>query len=175
MQASSEAILPPYPFILIPAIWVVITFVSSLTGGWFALSERFTRHSEPSGETRSAGFLFYSVFMRFRGNYSGIIRFTTAEDALYLSVFFLFRLGHPPLRIPWEEITVVRDRFLWNDYVVLTLGNAEQIPMRMSESLAYKLGIQDHFPEAKLVPGPSFDTLSKDFVDSQSKRWYSKT
>lgn len=92
------------------------------------------------------GRFFYTVYMRFRGHYGGVIRMTAADDALYLSVLFLFRIGHPPLRLPWSEIKLGRTTFLWRRYVVLTLGNQEHIPLRISERMARNLGILDRVP-----------------------------
>jgi hypothetical protein len=79
--------------------------------------------------------------MRYWGRYSGIIRITATADALYLSVFLPFRPGHPPLRIPWNEITFSKDKFFWKSYVVLTLGKTERIPLRITERMARKLGM----------------------------------
>jgi hypothetical protein len=71
---------------------------------------------------------------------------TSAEDALYLSILFLFRIGHPPLCIPWKEIQMRRTKFLWFRFVILTLGEQERIPMRISERMARKLGILERLP-----------------------------
>jgi hypothetical protein len=84
--------------------------------------------------------------MRNWADYSGIIRIAVEENYLYLSVVFPWRIGHPPLCIPWREIKIGRTKFLWRRYVVLTLGNQEHIPMRNSERMAAKLGILDRLP-----------------------------
>jgi hypothetical protein len=118
----------------------------SLFSGWSMLSRRFREQSEPYGETKSAGPYFYTVYMRFWGHYSGIICMTAAEDALYLSVLFLFRIGHPPLCIPWKEIQISSTKCFWRTYIVLTLGEQERIPMRISERMARKLGILERIP-----------------------------
>ena len=115
-------------------------------GGWFALSQRFRKQAEPYGEIRSVGPFGYGVRMRFRTNYGNVIRLTSTADALYLSMLFLFRVGHPPLCIPWKEIRLSRTKFLWLRYIVLTLGEQERIPMRISERMANKLGILDRIP-----------------------------
>jgi hypothetical protein len=39
-----------------------------------------------------------------------------------------------------------KTKFLWQRYVVLTLGQQEHIPMRISERLARNLGILDGLP-----------------------------
>jgi hypothetical protein len=120
-----------------------VCFLISFVSGWFTLSRRFRKQAEPYGETRRAGPFFYEVNLRFWTRYSSVIRMTAAADALYLSVLFPFRIGHPPLCIPWKEIKFGKTKFLWRRYVILTLGEEERIPMRISERMADKLGILD--------------------------------
>jgi hypothetical protein len=131
------------PALIFIAFWCAISFLISLMTGWFSLSRRFKRQSEPYGDTKSAGPFFYTIYMRWWGHYSTVIRLTAASDALYASVLFPFRIGHPPLRIPWNEIQIGRAKFFFRSYVVLTLGNQEKIPMRISLRMARKLGILD--------------------------------
>ncbi len=144
MQAASVSSLLATPFgfaILFLVLWCAVCFLISFMTGWFSLGRRFKRQSDPYGETRTAGPFFYGVYMRFWGHYSSVIRLTAAADALYASVLFPFRPGHPPLRIPWNEIQIGKAKFLWRSYVLLTLGNQERIPMRISERMARNLGI----------------------------------
>ncbi len=114
--------------------------------GWLALAARFRQQSEPYGDTKAAGPWFYSVYMRFWSHYGSIVRMIASDDALYLSVLLPFRAGHPPLRIPWNEIQFSRTKYFWRRYVVLTLGLQEQIPLRISERMARNLGIPERFP-----------------------------
>jgi hypothetical protein len=148
MQDSlNKLLITPYGFaIYFAALWCSVCFLISLVSGWFVLSGRFKKQSEPYGETKSAGPFFYTVYTRFWTHYSSVIGITAAEDALYLSVLFLFRIGHPPLCIPWEEIKIGRTKFFWRRYVVLTLGEQENIPMRISERMARELGILERLP-----------------------------
>jgi len=85
--------------------------------------------------------------MRFWSHYGSVIQVFAAQDALYALVFFLFRIGHPPLRIPWDEIRFGRTKFFFWPYIVLTLGNEEKIPMRISLRMARNLGILNRCPE----------------------------
>ena len=128
------------------ALWCAIGFLASFVSGWFALGRHFKRQSEPFGETKTAGPIFYTVYMRWWGHYSNAIRLTAAPDALYASVLFLFRIGHPPLRIPWDEVRFGGTKFFFRTYIVLTLGNEEKIPMRISLRMARNLGILDRCP-----------------------------
>jgi len=124
-----------------------VGLLNSFISGWFYLGRRFTRQSEPYGETKTAGPFFYTVYMRLWSHYSSVIRLTAASDALYASVLFPFRIGHPPLRIPWDEIQFSRTKRFFRTYIVLTLGNQEKIPMRISLRMARNLGILDRLPE----------------------------
>lgn len=149
MQAPTNEMQPYLLFFVLAffAAWMaVICLLISILTGWHTLAKRFRAQAEPYGETRTVGPLFCTVYMRYWGHYSSCVRLTAAEDALYLSVLFLFRIGHPPLRIPWNEIQFGRDKFLWRHYIVLTLGNEEKIPMRISERMAGKLGILQRLP-----------------------------
>ena len=149
MQSNAATLpLPSLPLFLalFVVVWIFTCQVIGWASGWHALSQRFTRQSEPYGDTRSAGPFFYGVYTRFKIHYSSVIRMTASDNALYLSVLFLFRPGHPPLCIPWQEIELGRTRFFWGRYVELTLGKEERIPMYISERMAAKLGILGRLP-----------------------------
>ena len=152
MQADSNS-LSSYSMIFVVFLgiaWLsLILFLVSLLSGWRKLSKRFRAQSETYGVTKSAGPFFYTVYLRYWSRYSSSIRITAADDALYLSVFILLRVGHPPLCIPWNEIQIGRTRYLWRSYVLLTLGNQERIPMRIPELMAKKLGIMDRLAAQK--------------------------
>ncbi|MGA3082056.1 MAG: hypothetical protein ABSD44_11815 [Terracidiphilus sp.] len=149
MQADSGQ-LPPYFMLIVPTISVgifcLVSFLSSVLSGWHKLSKRFRAQSEPYGATNSAGPFPYTVYTRYWSHYNCIIRMTAAGDALYLSVIFLLRIGHPSLCIPWREIQFSRTKYFWRSYVVLTLGERERIPMRIPMRMAQKLGILDRLP-----------------------------
>jgi hypothetical protein len=114
--------------------------------GWTTLAVRFRAQSEPYGDVRTVGPWFFTVYMRWGMHYCGVMRMTAVDDALYLSAIFLMQFGHPPLRIPWNEIEMTRKTRFLRNYVVLVLGNEEKIPMRISESAACKLGILERIP-----------------------------
>ena len=139
MTTRPESV-PPYLVTLFPVLfvlfWLFISEVISFLSGWHALARRFTKQSEPCGEITTAGPFFYVVHMRYWSHYSSVIRVSAAEDALYLSVLFPYRFGHPPLRVPWSEIEFDLIKLYWRGYVVLTLGREEQIPFRISERMA---------------------------------------
>ena len=159
MQESSNSFVSsPFGLAIIFAIlWCGICFVTSFISGWYTLSRRFCRQSEPYGDNRSAGPFFYTIYTRFWSRYSSIIRLTAADDALYLSVLFFFRIAHPPLRIPWAEIKIGKTKYFWRPFILLTLGERERIPMRIPARMARKLGIMDRLlsQDAQMATQPS--------------------
>src|SRR5258708_28382753 len=153
MQTDSTG-LSPGALLLIAtgfiAIWGLNCYVSSLLSGWHLLSKRFRAPSEYLGTTISIRRFPFEVCMRYWADYSNILQIALEDDMVHLSVTFPFRIGHAPLCIPWNEVAVSRTKRLWRSYVVLTLGRQEQIPFRISEHMARKLGL----PECMADPGP---------------------
>jgi len=143
--------------LLFVTFWCVILALISALAGWRALAARFRSDSTPCGELHTAGPWFATVYMRGWTHYSGVIRMTAAGDALYLTVLMPFRVGHPPLRIPWNEIACARTRRFLQNFMELRLGTQEQIPFRISERTARKLGLAERFvpknPASALTAG----------------------
>ena len=63
------------------------------------------------------------------------------REGLYLAPYFLFRLGSPPLFIPWHEVRPGerRRRFMLGEQRTLLLGREEGIPFELELTLAEKL------------------------------------
>ena len=154
MQAAPNS-LPPHFWLLFPVffigLWALVGLLISSLSGWRVLASRFSRTEQPFGDVKTAGPLFYGIYLRFWTHYSSVVRVTAAHDALYLSVLFLFRIGHPPLRIPWDEIHFTTTTCFLRRYMVLTLGTNEQIPLRISQRMARNLGLAEQF-SAPSVP-----------------------
>jgi hypothetical protein len=132
--------------IFVVVVWCLTSYLIGLMTGWLALARRFRAQSEPYGDGKAVGPFFYTIYMRYWTHYSSVIRLTAATDALYASILFPFRIGHPPLRIPWNEIRFGRAQRFMSTYVLLTLGEEEKIPMRISVRMARNLGILDRCP-----------------------------
>jgi hypothetical protein len=49
------------------------------------------------------------------------------------------RVAHPPLFIPWREISVSRKKVWWINQVRFCLGRELKIPLTIRDSLAQKL------------------------------------
>jgi hypothetical protein len=131
--STTEYALTAVAFIV---LWCFQSYLSSVISGWHALIPRFRCSSEYLGETVTIRRFPLEICMRFRMDYTNVVQLAGDEDGLHLSVFFPFRIGHPPLLIPWHEIHEQRIDGFWRSYVLLTLGRTERVPMRLSKRLA---------------------------------------
>src|SRR5437016_3950071 len=114
------------------SLWLLVVAIVSLVGGWFQLSRKFSLIGPFDGVSEG----LQSGQMRWLAKYRNSLRLGANEDGLYLAVFFFFRFMHPPLFVPWSEIKVRRQkRWLFGEYVTLTMGNELRIPLRISGTI----------------------------------------
>ncbi len=116
------------------SLWIFVLFIISLLGGWARLA---TCYRAP-GAFEGPQWHFQSGHLGLT-RYKGILTFGADREGLYLAVFPLFRINHPPLWIPWSEITMVESsRFLFMR-TTLTFAQVPGItlylPRRISERL----------------------------------------
>jgi len=131
--------LNKYPLAFIPFFiffWYGVVSLIAVFSGWMMLSRRFRLTSVFTGATWE----FRSARMRWTSRYGNCLSIGADPAGLKLSVFFPFRPGHPPLFVPWSEISVARRRdFLFIRQVKLLLGREEQIPFVISGGLADRI------------------------------------
>jgi hypothetical protein len=128
----------PFLFVIFFAVlWALVCFIIAAVTGWRALSRRF---SCPKGTFHGETWSFRSARMRFLSHYGNCLTFGADESGLYMSVFPIFRVGHPPLLIPWAEVAVApADTGLIFKQRTLRLGRQEAIPISISASLVSHL------------------------------------
>jgi hypothetical protein len=117
------------------SIWLLVSLVISLIGGWFSLARRF-RSQAPFVGSKWWG---QSGWMRGLASYRSCLVVGANPSGLYVAVFFPFRIAHPPLFIPWSEVTLSRGRVFFIKMVRFQLGRENPIPLSIRESLASKL------------------------------------
>ena len=128
-------LLPVFPVFFV-SLWCGIGFLISRLSGWAALANRF-RLSFPFAAQK---WIWQSARMRYGTNYSSCLTVGADPMGLYLNIFPLWRIGHPSLLVPWPEVSVRRRiKILVFTYVELTLGRDEQIPFRISATLASRI------------------------------------
>ncbi|MCA8997545.1 MAG: hypothetical protein KDA80_11170 [Planctomycetaceae bacterium] len=91
-----------------PIAWGSISVLASHVGGWAKLAAHYTDTRSEQGDTYymrsgSVGIVKYNACLILR----------VCENGLRLSVVFPFRIGHPPLFIPWDQFHSVSETGLF--------------------------------------------------------------
>jgi hypothetical protein len=128
--------LPPkmfivaFPFFFL-GMWCAISLLLSRVGGWHRLARAFPARGRPQG-TR------FSVQSGKVGmvNYNNCLTIYVSPDGLYLSVWPVFRIGHPPLFVPWDDISNPRTRrFLWVRTTTVQVGSPNIATIQLSTKI----------------------------------------
>lgn len=102
-----------------PLFWCLITFMIGHTSGWNRMHARFggPPGPVPPGRSFQAGRVGIA-------KYNGVLRIAHDPFGLYLSVMVFFRVGHPPLFIPWNAMgSATRVKELWMERVRFSVGH----------------------------------------------------
>ena len=126
---------PELAVFLAIAVWVAILNVLARVGGWIALAEVYPAAGGFEGDR----WWFQSAQMRWRVNYGGVLTVGASPRGLYLSVLLPFRIAHPPLFIPWADISASERKGLAAGYVELRFRRAPGIPLRVMERLGRRI------------------------------------
>jgi hypothetical protein len=117
-------------------LWCMVGYITSSLGGWFWLARRFRYRGKFSGPT----WRWQTGRLLGVGHYNRCLIVGANEVGMYLAVTLPFRAGHPPLFIPWDQISFVdRTRMMFLRAIRFELGKDEPIPLTIYESLAKKL------------------------------------
>jgi hypothetical protein len=115
-------------------LWLGVSAVLSFIGGWATLAKRFRCANPFTGE----GLSFQSGRMGMT-NYGRCLTLGASAEGLYLAVMLPFRCCHPPLLIPWNEVSVAPPRGLLFKSVRLGFGRECDIPLRLRPKVVEKL------------------------------------
>jgi hypothetical protein len=125
------------PFViaaLVGASALSAAFVSRMSG-WHELARRFALQSDFPSET----FRFKSARMRRGINYNNCLTIGASPMGLTIAMPWLFRMGHPSLFVPWNEISVTRTKIFWLPMVQFNLGRGKPVPFTVRARLAEEI------------------------------------
>jgi hypothetical protein len=108
-------------------VWCAVCLMVAWAGGWSRLARSYRAAGKPAGRS------FWMQSARIGWvDYNGCLTIRVSQDGLYLSVWPLLRLAHPPLLLPWSALQVlaVRDRW-WSRAVTLAVGTPPQARLRL--------------------------------------------
>ena len=126
------------PELIFPALIVFLIGLFFLVGrisGWATLATLYRLSGEFIGEC----WRFQSAEMRWKIGYNNCLTIGANASGLYLSVFFLFRFGHPNLFIPWPDISVSLKKSLFTPCMEFRFRQAPTIPFRVNEKLGQRI------------------------------------
>jgi len=126
---------PEYIFIVVIGFLAVLFVLIGRISGWSALANFYRFPGEFVGQK----WRFQSAQLRWYMGYNNCLTIGANESGLFLSVFFLLRIGHPTLFIPWEDVSVTMKKGTWGKYSELRFRRAPTIPFRMSGKLSDKI------------------------------------
>ena len=100
-----EKFIPVAFAIAFPIMWAAVSLVLAHMGGWSKLAQCYADPGNVIGKT-------YYMRSGFVGpiNYKSCLNLRVSESGLGLSVLFPFRIGHPPLFIPWDQFHSVSEK-----------------------------------------------------------------
>ena len=115
-------------------MWLGISFLLSAIGGWNRLAVQYA--ASPFGIEKR--FRFRSA--QFGGvSYSGCVIFGASTQGLSIAVLPLFRIGHPPLFIPWRDVSAREVETWLFPLVELKFARVPDVSVRIRRRLADQL------------------------------------
>jgi|SRR5690349_10184328 len=120
--------------LLFVGIWSGVVLLLSWIGGWRALAGSYRADQPFTGEQ------FRARVGWMRGSrYRGVLTLGADSMGLSLSVFPLFRMGHPPLFIPWSDISFSKDRYGFFEGVRLRFSKVPSASLLIPTELAARV------------------------------------
>ncbi len=120
-----------FSFGLVAFILVVVSYLS----GWAALARTYRHEGNFEGES----WRYQSAYMRWLSRYRHCLTIGANRSGLFVSIFRIFRVAHPPLFIPWNQVSRSSKQFLWSKSTELRLGQGDPIPFRIDQRLSDRL------------------------------------
>ena len=122
-------------FCLVAAGWALICAGLSHFAGWRSLA----RHYRASTPFRGRRFHFSSAQFGGWVGYNGSFATGADHTGLFVAVWPIFRICHPPLLVPWSEIQASVEKRWWLTVVNLTFARVPSARVRISFRLAKRL------------------------------------
>jgi hypothetical protein len=123
--------------LLVVGLWIFVCYILGLLSGWLDLARAY-QHSGSFDGTR---WRFQSGQMRLLMGIHNALTVGVNSQGLYLAVFVPFRVGNPPLLVPWRDVSVRQNKFLFWKYFEFRFRQAPYVFLRLSASLVDKMRV----------------------------------
>lgn len=128
-------IKPEYFLLFFIGMWIMISIVISRVSGWASLADIY-HHADHFNGYR---WRFQSAGMRWMMSYNNCLTIGSNERGLYLSIFLIFRFGHPPLFIPWNDISITNKKGLLFKYIEFRFLRFPSLFLRINKRMAERI------------------------------------
>lgn len=130
-------------------LWAVVLKVISVFGGWAGVAEQYPASARPEGVTYS----MRSLRLGLLGRYNNCITATLSRGGIYLIPFGPFRLGHPPILIPWSCVEDVEvRRLIFRECLVSIRAGGRSIRLHLPESSVIWMSENLQSPKLPRIP-----------------------
>ena len=126
---------PIYYAIFFLGFWLLLNFIVSRLTGW----ARITAHYRNTGDFPGKVWRSQTITTRWGMGYKGGANVGADTRGLYISFGFLFRFGHPPLFVPWEDITISEKQVSRSRMLELRFRKTGDLPVRIFPELGDRL------------------------------------
>ena len=135
MDRSVPLIFAAFGLALFITIWVAVSLILSFVGGWRSLAREYRApHTVPD-----SGWIERRALLSGRARYKNALRLRADDAGIYLSVAFPFRVGHPPLFFPWEDLFALPGASAPMGYAELRFRRVTSPRMLVSEATLRRL------------------------------------
>jgi hypothetical protein len=127
---------PPHPLLILFVFAIIYPFVTGMIaifGGWRHLAWSFPSVPIVDGERYARQSVSLSLF----GSYSRSVHVTLTEKGVHMAPMILLRLFHPPILIPWANVTACeRCDFLFIQRTRIAVGRPADCKVDISGRVA---------------------------------------
>lgn len=111
-------------------LFILLLIATHVFDGWRLLAKRYRATEVPAGNES----FFETIYIN-GGRYLWVFLIIN-EGGVYMEVPIIFRLGRPPLFIPWTDISEVSNQnyVLWK-WIVLEVGNPSIATIRLPHNI----------------------------------------
>ncbi len=127
--------IPVVLVLFVVALWFAVGIAVSFLSGWAELARIYRLPGEFTGNR----WKWQSARMRLLIGYNNCLTVGANQQGLYLAMFFPFRVGHPPLFIPWSDISVRKGKSLWWKWSEFRFRQAPSVWIRLNERLSKRI------------------------------------
>jgi hypothetical protein len=124
---------------VIPALlglWSLILYSVARASGWRQLARSYRCSAPITG----ISWRWQSAEMRWSCNYGNCLRVTVNEEGLHLVPMLPYRIAHPPLFIPWADLSIrQRHTTLGFEKVTFAVAREANVILRVSGRLVTKI------------------------------------